>query len=365
MPETSVNMKERTFRHRDRLSQVPIYLGKQFRFFINESDWKVIPMAAVIAGLVSVVIRSRIFASMEGCLIGSFALTCVALRRFNEADAYYEKALSWMGKVKNGELEQQLKENDAYWDGLREGYENFLKQDISEEEKEGLMQQLADIERNKAQSRNDILQQFQLLKKEAGEMNKEINPADITPERLYTLKKSIRKNVIGKKIWGFDRVRDFRNGFAAVCYSSDEDFGDRWGFVNREGRLAIPCVWNYVYNFNNHRPYSLNFRDHTVDEDYRPWTSVQKDNLIGMIDTTGTVKVPVKFRYSKRPQLVFRATAKGEVAPARDAKSGKWGLINRKGDWKVKPVYEGLDWDGESTGLYYWNKDGVEKQLTL
>ena len=79
MSERSVNTKERIFRHRDRLSQVPIYLGKQFRFFINESDWKVIPMAAVIAGLVSVVIRNRIFASMEGCLIGAFALTCVAL----------------------------------------------------------------------------------------------------------------------------------------------------------------------------------------------------------------------------------------------------------------------------------------------
>jgi len=78
MSETIVK-KERTFRHRDRLSQVPIYLGKQFRFFINESDWKVIPMAAVIAMLVSVVIRNRIFANMEGCVIGSFALTCVAL----------------------------------------------------------------------------------------------------------------------------------------------------------------------------------------------------------------------------------------------------------------------------------------------
>ena len=78
MSETIVK-KERTFRHRDRLSQVPIYLGKQFRFFINESDWKVIPMAAVIAMLVSVVIRNRIFANMEGCIIGSFALTCVAL----------------------------------------------------------------------------------------------------------------------------------------------------------------------------------------------------------------------------------------------------------------------------------------------
>ncbi len=81
MSETSMNTnrKERTFRHRDRISQVPIYLGKQFRFFINESDWKVIPMAAVIALLVAVVIRTRLFASMEGCLISSFALACVAL----------------------------------------------------------------------------------------------------------------------------------------------------------------------------------------------------------------------------------------------------------------------------------------------
>ena len=75
----NTNRRERTFRHRDRISQVPIYLGKQFRFFINESDWKVIPMAAVIALLVAVVIRNRIFASMEGCVIGSFAVTCVAL----------------------------------------------------------------------------------------------------------------------------------------------------------------------------------------------------------------------------------------------------------------------------------------------
>ena len=63
MSETIVK-KERTFRHRDRLSQVPIYLGKQFRFFINESDWKVIPMAAVIAGLVAMVIRNKFFHNM-------------------------------------------------------------------------------------------------------------------------------------------------------------------------------------------------------------------------------------------------------------------------------------------------------------
>lgn len=65
--------------HAGRLEQVGIYLGKQFRFFINQSDWKVLPMAAIIAGLVAMVIRKRFFINMEGSLIGSFALACVAL----------------------------------------------------------------------------------------------------------------------------------------------------------------------------------------------------------------------------------------------------------------------------------------------
>ena len=77
-PETG-NRKKRVFRHRGRTSQIPIYLGKQLRFFINESDWKVLPMAAVISGLVSMVIRNRIFQNMEGTLMSAFALTCVAI----------------------------------------------------------------------------------------------------------------------------------------------------------------------------------------------------------------------------------------------------------------------------------------------
>ena len=81
MSETSVSTgrRRRIIHHRGRLSQIPIYLGKQFRFFVNESDWKVIPMAAVIGGLVSMVIRKRFFINMEGGLIGAFALACVAI----------------------------------------------------------------------------------------------------------------------------------------------------------------------------------------------------------------------------------------------------------------------------------------------
>ena len=81
MPETNTaaGKKVRRVRHTGRMSQVWIYLGKQMRFFINESDWKVLPMAAVIAGLVAMVIRRRFLVNMEGSLIGAFALACVGL----------------------------------------------------------------------------------------------------------------------------------------------------------------------------------------------------------------------------------------------------------------------------------------------
>lgn len=66
-------------RHRGRLEQIRIYLGKMLRMFVYENDWKVLPMAALIAALVSMVIRDKIFVNMEGDLMGAFSLTCVAI----------------------------------------------------------------------------------------------------------------------------------------------------------------------------------------------------------------------------------------------------------------------------------------------
>ena len=71
--------KMRRVHHTGRMRQVFIYLGKQLRFFINESDWKVLPMAAIIAALVAMVIRRKFFVNMEGALMGGFALACVAI----------------------------------------------------------------------------------------------------------------------------------------------------------------------------------------------------------------------------------------------------------------------------------------------
>ena len=76
---TAGTKRVRRVRHTGRTSQVVIYLGKQLRFFINQSDWKVLPMAAVIAGLVGMVIRKKLFVSLDGDLMGAFALACVAI----------------------------------------------------------------------------------------------------------------------------------------------------------------------------------------------------------------------------------------------------------------------------------------------
>lgn len=70
---------KRTLHHRGRLEQIPIYLFKLLRSFIYQSDWKFLPMAAIIAALVSMVIRRDGFITMEGTMKASFAFTCVAI----------------------------------------------------------------------------------------------------------------------------------------------------------------------------------------------------------------------------------------------------------------------------------------------
>ena len=66
-------------RRRGRGAQVIIYTGKLLRMFVYQTDWKVLPMAALIAAMVSMVIRKDFFLTMEGDLKGAFALTCVCI----------------------------------------------------------------------------------------------------------------------------------------------------------------------------------------------------------------------------------------------------------------------------------------------
>lgn len=80
MSEVNGNtQRQMMIRHRGRGAQVLIYLGKMLRMFIYQNDWKVLPMAALIAGLVGMVIRGRMFLNMEGTIMGAFAMVCVCI----------------------------------------------------------------------------------------------------------------------------------------------------------------------------------------------------------------------------------------------------------------------------------------------
>ncbi len=67
------------YKYTGRIGQTFIYLLKLFRIFVFRNDWKVLPMAAVIAGMVSMVVGKGLFLTMEGTLQGAFALSCVCI----------------------------------------------------------------------------------------------------------------------------------------------------------------------------------------------------------------------------------------------------------------------------------------------
>ena len=60
-------------------AQIWIYFKKFLRMFIYQSDWKVLPIGAIIAALVTLVVGSNLFVTQEGTTMGTFALTCVCI----------------------------------------------------------------------------------------------------------------------------------------------------------------------------------------------------------------------------------------------------------------------------------------------
>ena len=66
-------------KHRGRISQLGIYFKKFLRMFVYQSDWKVLPIGAIIVALVTLVVGSNMFVTQEGTNFGTFALTCVCI----------------------------------------------------------------------------------------------------------------------------------------------------------------------------------------------------------------------------------------------------------------------------------------------
>ena len=76
--QQEISSPESSLKYRGRISQIFIYLGKFFRMFIYQSDWKVLPFGAVIAAIVTFVVGANMFKTQEGTINGAFALEKLA-----------------------------------------------------------------------------------------------------------------------------------------------------------------------------------------------------------------------------------------------------------------------------------------------
>ena len=265
-----------------------------------------------------------------------------------EKRAQYRAAQAEMGMASDDELSRTLSEQDAMFEGMRKEYQKMLQQEgLDAESRRSLEEALANLDKEKAAARRSLREGLQGMAAEGRDAIAGVDPSEFSDERLLLIKRNLQKYLLGGRLWGFSAARDFRNGFAAVA-RKDRNGDEHWGFVNRAGRLAIACRWDDVFNFNNQRYYSLSVWDAPEDDDDRPWTSVRQGDNVGMIDTLGVVRIPVRYPYSRRAQVVFRRTSAGELAAVRDPQTRKWGFIGRDAAWVVKPfTSDEPEWDGE------------------
>lgn len=145
-------------------------------------------------------------------------------------------------------------------------------------------------------------------------------------------------------------MKGFYDGFVAV------KVGDRWGFLNPAGKLAIPVKYEKVTVFNSgfaavQRDKKFIVLDHNGTEYPADFPGIVDLNefseklasfkteagLIGFVDGTGKVAIQAKFQAA--------GDFHGELAWAKST-SGKIGYIDPKGEWVIEPKFDaGKDYD--------------------
>ena len=81
MPESEEKRSKKTLtvRYSGRIAQIGFLFRKFLRMFVYQNDWKMLPMAAVIAALAGFVLSENFRRTMEGTLTGVFAIVCICI----------------------------------------------------------------------------------------------------------------------------------------------------------------------------------------------------------------------------------------------------------------------------------------------
>jgi hypothetical protein len=150
-------------------------------------------------------------------------------------------------------------------------------------------------------------------------------------------------------------MKGFNDGFVPV------KIGEKWGFLNTDGKLAIPAKYDKVTVFND--GFASVQRDgkfFTVDKNAAEfpvdvpgvadvndfWEQLASfkaaDGQVGFIDGTGKVVIAAKFEAA--------GDFHGGLAWAKNS-AGQVGFINSQGSWVIEPKFEVAKNFDKETGL--------------
>lgn len=121
---------------------------------------------------------------------------------------------------------------------------------------------------------------------------------------------------------------DFKDGFAAV------ENGEKWGFIDTEGKEIIPCSYDMVSSFNEEL------------------AAVCKNNKWGYVNTKGKLVIPCIYDY-------VNDFSEGLASVSKNKKEG---FIDKEGKVVIPFIYkrcgifsEGLAYAGDKKGNYFIN----------
>jgi hypothetical protein len=141
---------------------------------------------------------------------------------------------------------------------------------------------------------------------------------------------------------GTVQAAPFREGLAAF-----QDSGDKWGYVDRSGHVAIQPIFDRTQGFSeglalveqNRRWFFIDRAgNQAVAGDFQPVTgfseglaAVKINDRVGFIDSAGAVIIGAKF-------LKAEHFSEGLAAASEDGRT--WGYIGKNGEWAIAPSFE-------------------------
>ncbi|MFV0605102.1 MAG: WG repeat-containing protein [Niabella sp.] len=121
----------------------------------------------------------------------------------------------------------------------------------------------------------------------------------------------------GKKVFpeSYSSIKTFENGYVQVY----KDY--KFGLIDTKGKIILPFEYSYLSSYN----------DGVI--------AYRKDNLSGVMDLNKNIIIEPK-DYS-----IIKEFNNGlAITSAKDTKGNiKWGIIDKKGNWKVAPQFDGIN----------------------